>query len=163
MDSFSYYNQTVVDRIPVSGPASESAWANLDTPPGLPGLLFDEFAVDTTASSPSLKVGPYSSFVNMGYYQNRLNPSTNLIFTLGKHTIVAGGGYSYTQLNIENNRSGIAQITTKNFQTFLEGEATSPTCWRRSTRQCGRTTPTATTAPTRSPATFRTSGRCCRI
>ena len=42
----------------------------------------------------------------MGYYQNRLNPSTNVIFTAGKHTIVAGGGYSYTQLNITNNRTG---------------------------------------------------------
>ena len=37
--------------------------------------------------SPGVKVGPYSSFADMGFYQNRLNPSTNLIFTKGNHTI----------------------------------------------------------------------------
>jgi hypothetical protein len=57
----------------------------------------------------------------MGYYQNRMNPSSNVIFAMGKHTIVAGGGYSYTQLNIENNRDGDAQIASKNFQKFLTG------------------------------------------
>ena len=36
-----------------------------------------------------------------------------MIFTAGKHTIVAGGGYSYTQLNITNNRTGHAQVTVK--------------------------------------------------
>ena len=56
-----------------------------------------------------MHIGPYSTFANTGYYQNRLNPSTNVIFTIGQHTIVAGGGYSYTQLNIENNRNGIIQ------------------------------------------------------
>ncbi len=68
--------------------------------------------------------GPDSAFVNTGYYQNRINPSTNVIFALGKHTIVAGGGYSYTQLNIKNNRTGIAQITTKNFETFWKARCT---------------------------------------
>ena len=72
-----------------------------------------------------MKVGPFSSFANTGFYQNRLNPSTNVIFAKGNHTIVAGGGYSYTQLNIDNNRNGIAQVTTKNFEDFLEGEAYS--------------------------------------
>ena len=61
----------------------------------------------------------------MGFYQSRLNPSTNVIWAKGNHTIVAGGGYSYTQLNIENNRNGIEQITAKNFETFLEGSARS--------------------------------------
>ena len=56
----------------------------------------------------------------MGYYQNRLNPSTNVIFTAGKHTIVAGGGYSYTQLNIDNNRDGIAQMSVQDFREFLD-------------------------------------------
>ena len=70
-------------------------------------------------------MGPFSSFANTGFYQNRLNPSTNVIFAKGNHTIVAGGGYSYTQLNVENWRNGIAQVETKNFQTFLEGEASS--------------------------------------
>ena len=83
----------------------------------LPGLICSEFPSDST-ESPALKVGPFSSFANTGFYQNRLNPSTNVIFAKGNHTIVAGGGYSYTQLNITNNRTGIAQVTTKNFEDF---------------------------------------------
>ena len=90
----------------------------------LPGLLLEQFAADTTAS-PSLKVGPYSAFTNMGYYQNRVNPSTNLILVLGKHTLSLGGGYSYTQLNITNNRTGIALVTATNFVDFLEGQSKS--------------------------------------
>ena len=82
-------------------------------------MLIKEIAANTSVS-PGLKLGPYSSFANIGYYQNRLNPSTNVIFALGKHTIVAGGGYSYTQLNITNNRTGIAQIVSSSFQKFLE-------------------------------------------
>ena len=87
--------------------------------PGLPGILIKEIAANTSVS-PGLKLGPYSSFANIGYYQNRLNPSTNVIFAVGKHTIVFGGGYSYTQLNITNNRTGIAQIVSSSFTKFLE-------------------------------------------
>lgn len=90
----------------------------------MPGLLIHEFAAKTSVS-PGLKVGPYSAFTNMGYYQNRLNPSTNLILELGKHTLIFGGGYSYTQLNVVNNRGGIAQITASNFGSFLQDQSRS--------------------------------------
>jgi len=91
---------------------------------GLPGLRLESFP-SSQLDSPSLKVGPYSSFADMGFYQNRLNPSTNLIWVKGNHTIDAGGGYSYTQLNIENNRNGIEQIETSSFTNFLEGKSHS--------------------------------------
>ncbi len=91
---------------------------------GMPGLLLSAFAYNLN-DAPAMKVGPYSSFANTGFYQNRLNPSTNLIWVKGNHTLVAGGGYSYTQLNITNNRQGIAQIKAKNFETFLEGAVSS--------------------------------------
>jgi len=111
MGSYTFYNQTLAGgNFGIANPA-----ANL-----LPGLLLGEFAANTTVA-PSLATGPYSAFVNTGYYQNRINPSTNVIFSLGHHTIVAGGGYSYTQLNIENNRQGNAEVKTKNFTNFLEG------------------------------------------
>jgi hypothetical protein len=115
--SYSQFAQTLTN--PNGDPnfgigAGQSGYA-----PGLPGLILSSFA-SQQQDSPSLKVGPYSSFANMGYHQNRLNPSTNVIFSIGKHTIVAGGGYSYTQLNIDNNRTGLAQVKTKNFQSFLE-------------------------------------------
>jgi hypothetical protein len=92
----------------------------------MPGLDLLEFASNFSTDAPSVRVGPYgteSTTINTGYYQNRLNPSTNVIFSLGKHTIVAGGGFSYTQLNIENNRNGIANVEAKTFETFLEGNA----------------------------------------
>jgi hypothetical protein len=124
--SYSFYTQTL--------PASTTAGATganygigsgfPGLAGGLPGLDLEEFAYDGT-SSPGLTTGPDSAFVNEGYFQNRLNPSTNVIFALGKHTIVAGASYSYTQLNIENNRQGIAEIDSKNFEDFLEGEAKS--------------------------------------
>ena len=124
MGSFGHYDQTLTN----SGGASDFGIGAGETgyAPGLPGLLLKDFPANSEASGiPALKVGPYSSFADMGYYQNRLNPSTNLIFTAGRHTLVAGGGYSYTQLNITNNRNGIAQVEAKNFQTFLEGDVSS--------------------------------------
>jgi hypothetical protein len=128
MSSYSSYNQTLVNS---SGAANFGIGASQDTSQGqpafeseLPGLLLKDFP-SSQNDSPGVKVGPYSSFANTGFYQNRLNPSTNLIYARGNHTIVAGGGYSYTQLNITNNRQGIAQIETKNFQTFLEGAVSS--------------------------------------
>ena len=117
MKSYSHYSQTLTNS--GGDPAFGIGAGSPGYAPGLPGLLLSDFA-DTQVDSPSLKVGPFSSFADMGYTQNRLNPSTNLILSLGKHTFKAGGGYSYTQLNIDNNRTGLAQVTTKNFTSFLE-------------------------------------------
>ncbi|HVC45656.1 MAG TPA: carboxypeptidase regulatory-like domain-containing protein [Terracidiphilus sp.] len=94
----------------------------------VPGLEIRNFATSLDQYSPSLYFGPAGTpgaFVNMGYYQNRLNPSTNVIFTAGNHTIVAGGGYSYTQLNITNNRTGHAQLVVNGFDSLLQGSVKS--------------------------------------
>ena len=120
MYSYSYYTQTVDPGSNFGvGTGASGGYA-----PGLPGLLIKEFAANNTVA-PGLKVGPYSSFANIGYYQNRLNPSSSVVFTVGRHTILAGGGYSYTQLNIDNNRTGIAQVTASTFQKFLAGSVHS--------------------------------------
>jgi hypothetical protein len=122
MFSYSYYTQTVPGGNFGIGTAAPG-----DAPfaaPGMPGLLIKEMAANTSLS-PGLKVGPFSSFADIGYYQNRLNPSSSIVFSLGRHTILAGGGYSYTQLNIDNNRDGIAQITSASFQKFLAGSVKS--------------------------------------
>jgi hypothetical protein len=126
MGSYSYYNQTLPGD-PTLGPTYGIGTGLNGYAPGiLPGLDLAEFAYKSNSTdAPGLTVGPYSAFNNLGYYQNRINPSTNVIFSLGKHTIVAGGGYSYTQLDIENNRQGIAEVKTKTFATFLEGDAKS--------------------------------------
>ncbi len=86
----------------------------------LPGLELQKFG--SSNGGTVLKVGPYSSFVNAGYYQNRINPSTNLIMAVGKHTLTMGGGYSDTQLNVINNRTGIGQVVVKDFPSFLQGK-----------------------------------------
>ncbi len=115
MGSFTFFNQTAPGGNFGIG-AGQSGLA-----PGLPGLVINNFG-DSNQYSPSASIGPASAFVDMGYYQNRLNPSTNVIFVLGKHTIVAGGGYSYTQLNITNNRNGFAQVKVNGFDSFLQGQ-----------------------------------------
>ena len=116
--TFSNYKQEFAGNLGVSAAQPNNLIANI-----LPGIQINNFANFDTYS-PSLYVGPAGvpgAFVDMGYYQSRVNPSTNLIFTAGKHTIVAGGGYSYTQLNITNNRTGHAQLTVSGFDNFLQG------------------------------------------
>lgn len=123
MGSFSDYKQTFSGgNLGVSAAQTQNLVANV-----LPGLEIKNFGY-FDQYSPSLDIGPAGvpgAFVDMGYYQNRVNPSTNVIFTAGKHTIIAGGGYSYTQLNITNNRTGHAQATINGFDSFLQGQVHS--------------------------------------
>jgi hypothetical protein len=89
---------------------------------GLAGFTLSKFAY---SNGGSVTAGPNSTDVNAGYFQNRWNPSTNAIYSLGKHTFTVGGNYNYTQLNIRNLRSGLGRLTTANFVTFVEGQVTS--------------------------------------
>ncbi|HEY1903114.1 MAG TPA: carboxypeptidase regulatory-like domain-containing protein [Terracidiphilus sp.] len=119
MGSFSNYEQSLPGGNLGVGAAQT---AGLD-PNVLSGLAISNFGY-YDQYSPTLNIGPSGvpgAFVDMGYYQNRVNPSTNVIFTAGKHTIVAGGGYNYTQLNITNNRTGHAQVKISGFDNFLQG------------------------------------------
>jgi hypothetical protein len=68
-----------------------------------------------------LKVGPTGSFFRDGFFQNRFQPSTTVIATLGNHTLSAGASYSYTQLNIANRRQNTGIISFNNFANFVEG------------------------------------------
>jgi len=124
--SYSYDKQTVLPD-PTLGPTfGVGTGTGLYQPGVLPGLDLLEFGSNYSTDAPSLSVGPYSSestTINAGYYQNRLNPSTNVIFSMGKHTLVAGASYSYTQLNIENHRGGLVNAEAKNFEDFLAGDS----------------------------------------
>jgi hypothetical protein len=145
MGSFSNYQQTFSGgNLGVSGDQSTGLVAG-----AMPGLEIRNFGYFDTYS-PTVEIGPAGTpgaFVDMGYYQSRLNPSTNVIFAIGKHTIVAGGGYSYTQLNITNNRSGHAQAVVSGFDNFLQGivksssvvESTDPTSGRNNADRYYRT------------------------
>ena len=71
----------------------------------------------------SLNVGPgaFTQGPFTGLFQNRLMPSANATWIMGKHTMSFGGNYSYTQLNIRNQRTNKGMISTQDFANFLEG------------------------------------------
>ena len=71
----------------------------------------------------SLNIGPGSLTQSpfTGLFQNRIMPSANAIWSLGKHTVAFGGNYSYTQLNVRNNRVGKGMISSPDFANFLLG------------------------------------------
>jgi hypothetical protein len=117
---YSNFQQQVSD----SGSGGPTFGISIPNGTGLSGLSLNKFAYE---SAGSVTVGPDSDFVDDGYFQNRLNPSTNVIFALGRHTIVAGGGDSFTQLNIRNLRTGLGEVTVKDFPSFLAGETKSAT------------------------------------
>ena len=73
--------------------------------------------------TPSLNIGPnaFSPGSNTGMFQNRLMPSGNALWLLGKHSLSMGGNYSYTQLNIRDKRTGTGQIATEDFGNFAQG------------------------------------------
>jgi len=83
-----------------------------------PGLTLSKFSY---SSGPSLTTGPASNFVDAGYFQNRWNPSTNLFYTVGKHSLAFGSSFNYTQLNVRNDRGGQGTATTTNLETLLVG------------------------------------------
>jgi hypothetical protein len=58
---------------------------------------------------------------NTGMFQNRVAPSANGIWILGKHTISFGGGYTYTQLNTIDERTGKGTVATDDFSAFVQG------------------------------------------
>jgi hypothetical protein len=88
----------------------------------LPGISLGKFSY---SSGGAVTAGPNSNFANEGYFQNRWNPSTNLIFTVGKHNLSAGASYSYTQLNVRNRRANLGSLSTTNFVSFVEGQVSS--------------------------------------
>jgi hypothetical protein len=113
--SYSYFqNQTGQGNLGVQFPGGTT----------LPGLSLGKFGY---SSGGSVTVGPNSNFANAGYFQNRLNPESNVVFTAGKHNLSAGSSYNFTQLNIRNRRSGLGTLSTANFNTFAEGQVSSST------------------------------------
>jgi len=77
-------------------------------------------------SSAYLNVGPNaeSQSTMTGMFQNRLAPSSNAIWILGKHTLAFGANYTYTQLNTIDKRTGTGTVATDDFSQFLQGFVT---------------------------------------
>ncbi|HTW62372.1 MAG TPA: carboxypeptidase regulatory-like domain-containing protein [Terracidiphilus sp.] len=70
-----------------------------------------------------LNIGPNaeSQSANTGVFQNRLSPSGNAIWLLGKHTVTFGGSYAYTQLNTIDKRTGTGTVAADDFSQFVQG------------------------------------------
>jgi hypothetical protein len=77
-------------------------------------------------STAILNIGPNSEgqASNTGMFQNRLAPSGNAIWILGKHTISFGANYTYTQLNTIDKRTGTGTVATDDFSQMIQGFVT---------------------------------------
>jgi len=77
-------------------------------------------------SSAILNIGPNAEgqASNTGVFQNRIAPSANAIWMLGKHTVSFGASYSYTQLNTIDKRTGTGTIATDDFSQMIQGFVT---------------------------------------
>jgi hypothetical protein len=77
-------------------------------------------------STAILNIGPNAEgqAPNTGVFQNRISPSGNAIWILGKHTVSFGATYSYTQLNTIDKRTGAGTIATDDFSQFVQGQVT---------------------------------------
>jgi Carboxypeptidase regulatory-like domain/TonB dependent receptor len=73
-----------------------------------------------------LNIGPNAEgqAPNTGAFQNRLQPSANAIWTLGKHTVSFGVNYSYTQLNTIDHRTGAGTVATDDLSAYAQGYVT---------------------------------------
>jgi hypothetical protein len=90
----------------------------------MPGISAEYFGVDSYSDFSTAKIGPSNDdgFVDQGYFENRLSPSSTAIFSLGRHTISVGFEYDYNQLNIRNDAENHSQLTTEGFNNFLSGK-----------------------------------------
>ena len=84
-----------------------------------PGLSISD--VNGGAVNAALRIGPTGSFTNDGLFQNSFQPRSVATATLGRHTVSAGGNFSYTQLDIRNRRDNTAEIDFSSFPNFAEG------------------------------------------
>jgi len=73
-----------------------------------------------------LNIGPNAEgqSVNTGVFQNRLAPSGNAIWMLGKNTVSFGASYTYTQLDTIDKRTGMGTVATDDFSQFAQGLVT---------------------------------------
>ena len=89
-----------------------------------PGITIVDILGDYGASlglpQQMLNIGPSAANQSpfTGVFQNRIEPSANAIWTKGAHTLTFGGSWSYTQLNVRDERTGKGSIATPDFSTY---------------------------------------------
>jgi len=88
--------------------------------------VLGDTAYNAGISTGILNIGPNaeSQGSNTGVFQNRIQPSGNAIWVLGKHTLNFGANYSYTQLNTIDNRTNAGTVATDDLSAFSQGYVT---------------------------------------
>jgi hypothetical protein len=93
--------------------------------PGLSiyNLLGNNYVGDFPASNSILNIGPNAEgqAPNTGAFQNRIEPSANAVWTLGRHTVSFGASYSYTQLNTIDKRTGTGTVASSDLSAMAQG------------------------------------------
>jgi Carboxypeptidase regulatory-like domain/TonB dependent receptor len=89
----------------------------------LPGITINNN--DLNLGNP-LGIGAASNFANAGLFQNQFEPSTNLQWILGRHSLSFGFQWDYSQLNIINQNNEVATIGFDNFFDFAQGNLCTP-------------------------------------
>ena len=82
----------------------------------LPGININ--VNDQNLGNP-LGIGAASNFANAGMFQNQFEGSTNLLWSLGRHSLSFGFQWDRTQLNIINKNNETANIGFDNFFSSL--------------------------------------------
>jgi len=90
-------------------------------------LLSDAYVGLFPGSNSVLNIGPNSEgqAPNTGAFQNRIMPSADAVWTLGRHTVSFGTSYSYTQLNTIDKRTGNGTIATSDLSAMAQGFVTT--------------------------------------
>jgi hypothetical protein len=90
-------------------------------------VLSDTYIGLFPGSNSVLSIGPNSEgqAPNTGAFQNRIEPSANAVWSLGRHTVSFGTTYSYTQLNTIDKRTGNGTIATSDFSAMAQGFVTT--------------------------------------
>jgi TonB dependent receptor len=89
----------------------------------LPGININS---DDSNLGSQLVLGAASNFANAGMFQNEFEGSTNLMWTLGRHSLSFGFQYDRTQLNIINRNNQQAVLGFSDFTSFVEGNLCTP-------------------------------------
>jgi hypothetical protein len=83
----------------------------------LPGITINNI----DSANNSLAIGPTSNFSNTGFAQNTIEATSNLNWTIGRHSLAFGGNYDFTQLNIQNRANQVASLQYASIADFLTG------------------------------------------
>ena len=93
-----------------------------------PGIAITDILGNSSPNNPgifnetlNLGASPSSQAAFTGAFQNRLNPSANAIWTLGKHSLTFGGSYAYTQLDTRDDRTNKGIIESVDLYEFVQG------------------------------------------